>query len=120
MRPADRLGAGFRQADMSDLAGFDEFLHRAHRLFDRRIGIDTVEIVEVDMVDAEPPQRPFAGCLCIVWPSVGRLGADAGHRSSCSYDAELGCQYHLVTPVLDRLPNEFFVGVRTIGISRIE
>src|SRR3546814_3827325 len=75
---------------MAHLAGLDQLLHRAHRLLDRRFRIDTMKIVEIDVVDPEPPQRPLARRLHILRPAIDRLPADPRHRSRIACDAELG------------------------------
>ena len=45
---ADGFGAGFRQAEVLDLAGLDELLDGSGDVFDGHVGIDAVLIEEVD------------------------------------------------------------------------
>jgi hypothetical protein len=53
---ADRLGAGFGQADVQDLALGDQLGERADGFLDRRVGVDAVLVVEVDAVGSEALQ----------------------------------------------------------------
>ena len=48
---------------MADLARLLEVLERAERLGDRNLGIDAVELVEVDAVDLEPAQAHLDALL---------------------------------------------------------
>ena len=73
---AQRLGAGFGEAEMADLPLADQLGHAADRLLDRHVGIDAVLVEEVDRLDAEPLQRAFAGAAGIV-----RAAVDAGDRA---------------------------------------
>ena len=57
------VGAGFRQADVADLAFLDQLRHGANRFLDRSIRIDAVLVVEVDVLDAQPLQTCFAALL---------------------------------------------------------
>ena len=54
---ADRLGRGLGEPDVADLALLDELAEGADRLLDRRLGVDAVLVVEVDVVGPEPLQR---------------------------------------------------------------
>src|SRR5664279_2085944 len=50
-----RVHAG--RADVAHLAGLDHVVERFHRLFDRCLGVEAVDLVEVDVVGAQPGQR---------------------------------------------------------------
>ena len=49
----DRGGAGLGQADVADLALRDQLGESADGLLDRRLRVDPMLVVEVDVVDAE-------------------------------------------------------------------
>ena len=66
MRLADRRGRRLGQAEVLDLASLHQLCHRAYRVFDGRVWIDAVLIVEVDVVQAKPLQRCIAGLLYIL------------------------------------------------------
>src|SRR5947207_1398593 len=59
-RPTQRFGSGFRQAEVADLARGHQLGHRAHGLLDRRGRVGAVQVVEVDVLDTEPPERRLA------------------------------------------------------------
>ena len=90
-RPAVRVGDALRlrelprvhaaRADVARLAGAHDVVQRLHRLLDRRPVVPAVDLVEVDVVEAEPARatrRSRRGCACgrgrapfspgIVWP----------------------------------------------------
>ena len=54
--PAGKVGA----ADVADLARPHQIVERAQRLFDRRDGVEAVQLIEVDVVGAEPAQAGLA------------------------------------------------------------
>ncbi len=62
VRAANRARPGLRQSQVSDFAGRDERAHRPDRFFDRRPGIDAVEIEEIDDVGLQPLQAFVARC----------------------------------------------------------
>ena len=45
-----------RCAEVADLAGLDDVVQRLHRLLDRGVGVEAVDLVQVDVVGAEPGQ----------------------------------------------------------------
>ena len=45
---ANGFRAGFGQAEVLDLAGLNQFLHRAGDVFDRHVRVDPVLIEQVD------------------------------------------------------------------------
>ena len=66
-RPAvllgDLLGLGElprvhrRRADVAGLAGAHDVIERLHRLFDRRLRIPAMDLIQIDVVDAQAAQR---------------------------------------------------------------
>ena len=73
VRAADGFRARFGQAERAHLALLDEPLHRAHRVLDRRVGVDAVLVVEVDDLDAEALQARLAGLHHVLRPAVDAL-----------------------------------------------
>ena len=45
------------RTDVASLARLDDVVQRLHRLLDRRVRVEAVDLVEVDVVRAEPSQR---------------------------------------------------------------
>jgi hypothetical protein len=56
VRALELLGGDLRDTDVVDLAGLHELAQRADRLLDRGVGVDAVQVAEVDAVGAEPGQ----------------------------------------------------------------
>ncbi|GAA3281515.1 hypothetical protein GCM10020218_035310 [Dactylosporangium vinaceum] len=50
-----------RRAQVADLAGGHEIVERAHDLLDRRPGVERVQLIQVDVLRAEPAQRRVDG-----------------------------------------------------------
>ena len=58
----------FRQPEVQNLARVDELFHRAHGLFNRRLGIDPVLIIQINDIDPQTIEADFAtfldvGCI---------------------------------------------------------
>ncbi len=117
MGPADRLGSGFRQAEVLHLAGRDQLLHRAGDVLDRHLRIDAVLVEEVDAVGAQPLQRGLGHLLDVFGPAVqATLGAGLG----IEVEAELAGDDHLVAHRLQRFADQPLVGERAIDLGGVE
>src|SRR6266849_10637214 len=114
---AQSVDPGFRQADMSNLALLDQFCQGANRLFNRRIGIDAMLVIEVDVLDAQPLQTSFAGLLHVV--GLAADTADVG-IARIADNSELCGQHDLVALALDRSSDELFVLVGPVDVGGIE
>src|SRR5690606_6384760 len=115
-RSAKRGGASLREFVVAHLAARDEFRHRAYRLFDRSIRIDSVLIVKVDVVDTETTQAGVASRTDVL-----RAAADSTfHGIAAAHDAELGRDDRLVSPIAECPPEEFFVGMWAVHVGGIE
>ena len=102
---------------MANLAFLDELGHGADRLLDARVGIDAMQVVEIDRFHAKTPQAPLAGLAHI----VGLAVEASRQRIICvPNDAELGGDYHLVATPADHFAYQFLIGEGPIGIGRIE
>lgn len=67
------------------LPAFDQFSHGANRLLDRNLGVDPMEKVEIDCVDAEPLQALITVTADDVRPCV-----NPGQEIRIEGDADLG------------------------------
>ena len=103
------------RAQVAHLAGLDQFGHGADRVLDRHGLVDAVLEVEIDEVQTEPLQRGVAGAADVIGMAVDAPRAVGQHLL-----AELGRDHQLVADALDRLAEDAFVGVGTIGVGRIE
>ena len=78
---AKRLRVGLGEPDRPDLSFFDEPSHRADGLLDRDVGVDPVEVVEVDGVDSQPLEAAFDRAALVgppirAHPAVGELESE--------------------------------------------
>jgi hypothetical protein len=113
---AQRFGAGFGQADVAHLALAHQLRHGAHRVLDRRLGIDPVLVVQVDRLDAEPLQRRLAGLANIVRPAAESHVVAVG----LAHDAELRRHDDALSTPGDRPADEFLVGADAIDVGGVE
>jgi hypothetical protein len=114
---AQRVDARLAEAEVADLALLHELGHRADGLLDRRVGIDAVLVVEVDVVQAETLQRALAGPLDVLGAAV-----DAAALSivGVADDPELRREHDLIAAIGDRAPDEALVGVRAVDVGGVE
>src|SRR3954469_19674378 len=73
MGAADRLDAGHRQAEMPDLAGLYEPLHRARHVLHWHVRIDPVLIEEIDHIGTQALQSLVRHLTDALGPAVGGL-----------------------------------------------
>ena len=116
LRAPDGRGRSFREAEVAHLARLDELLHRADRLLDRRVGIDTMLVVKVDRVNAEPLERRVAGRVDVLGLAVSAEPRAVG----CADVAELRREHDLVAPARYRLADELLVRADAVHVCRIE
>ena len=110
-------GAASDRPEVTDLALGHELAHGADRLLNRRVGVDAVLVVEVDVVDTQPEQRAVAGLAHVLGPAVD--GAP-GRIVRVTHDAELGGDDRLVAVPGQRLADEQLVGVRPVHVGGVE
>ena len=115
MGATDRLGPGLRQPDVLDLACVHELGERAHRLFDRRVGVDPVLVVEVDVVHVQPAERGVDRLPHVIGRAVDRSPAVVEPPV-----AELRCEDHLVAPAGDRPADQLLVRALSVDVRRVE
>ncbi len=96
---------------MLDLALGDQVLERAGNLLDRHVGIDAVLVEDVDAIGAQAPEGGLGDLLDMLRPAVETAAPFACRRN---VEAELGCDHHLITNGLQRLPDQLLVDERTI------
>jgi hypothetical protein len=117
VRAADRVRRGLGEPDVAHLARSDELSHRAHGLLDRRLEVDAVLIVEVDVVDAEPLERRLARLVDVL-----AVALDPAPRGivGVADDPELRRQLHLVAAAGDRAADEHLVRERAVHVGGVE
>ena len=116
VRAADRLGGRLREAEVANLPLLDELGHGADGLLDRRVRIDAMLVVDIDVVGAEPLERGVTG-----GENVLAVAADAEPLALLGADAAELCREHdLVAAVLDRAADEPLVLERPVRVGRVE
>src|SRR3954447_12360399 len=116
VRAPDGLRAGLGQAQIADLAGVHELLHRPDGLLYLRVRVDAVLVVEVDVVDVQALERCVAGLTHVLG-----VAADAQALAVLAADvAELGGEHDLVAAVGDRVADELLVREGAIHVGRVE
>ena len=117
MRPADGRGRRLAQAEVTHLPLPYQLRHRADGLFNGDVWIDTVLVVEVDVIDPQPSERAVAGLAHVLRPAVY---APSPLTVRAAHEAELRGHPHFVTPAADRLADQLLVGERAVGVRRVE
>lgn len=85
-------------------------------VLDRRVRVDPVWVVQVDVVGAQPAQRPFDSS-----PDVGRAAVEIpGAIAAVEDQTQLGGQHHLVATIPQRLADQFFVDVRAVDLGGVD
>ena len=117
VRAANRRRRRLGQSEVAHLAGLHELGHRADGLLDRRLRVDAVLVVEVDVVDAQALQRGVAGRAHVL-----RLAADLPEaRIFFLADVgELRGEKDLVAPARDGLADQLFVVADAVDVGGVE
>ncbi|MBK5115675.1 MAG: hypothetical protein JJE23_02035 [Thermoleophilia bacterium] len=115
MRLADRLGGGFAEADVSDLAGLDLLGQRPDGLLDRSTRVDAVLVIEIDVVEAEPLQRSVDRAAHILGAAV-----DRAIPMLVEAHAELGRDHDLVATSGERFAEQLLVITPAVHLGGVE
>ena len=113
---ADRLGRGLGQAEVTDLPLCDQPGESAHGLLDRCRGVDSVLVVEVDVVGVEPPQRALDRKSDVGGSAVEVAGSVADVRDH----PELGGEDDVVTPTPEGPPDQLLVRVGPVHLRGVD
>ena len=106
-------------ADVERLARAHDVVQRAQRLFDRRVVIEAVDLVEIDVIGAEPAQAVVDGVQDVLARQAALVRVVA-HRVE-----DLGGDDDAVArgEVLQRAPSDFFAhadGVHVGGVEEVD
>ena len=117
---ARRIVAGrcLGESEVSDLALGDEVGDGCRGLLDRRVRVDPVLVVQVDVVGAEASQRALDGC-----PDVGGAAvacrAVVGRRGAAD-ETELGGDLDLVAAALDGASDELLAVEGSVDLGGVD
>ena len=113
---AQQVAVELRYPEVADLPGDDQVGHRAHRLFDLDVLRRTVQVVEIDDLDAKAQQRRVTRCS-----DVGGVTPDGLLLTpAAAIDAELRRQLHPVTSAVDRAAYQHLVVTRSVDVRRVD
>src|SRR5262249_8238881 len=107
-----------RDPKPAHLAFGDESGHFSPRLLDGSRGIDAMQVVEIDDVDLEPRQRALAGRADVFRTAVAVVALS--RRRALHHQTGFGRAHDLLAESGDRGPHESLVGVRAVGVRRVE
>src|SRR4051794_7964436 len=98
---------------MENLALLDKVLHRSGDILYRHGRVDTVLVVEIDMVGPQPRKRLLNN------PADARRTTVEGH-GAIDGKAELRGDLHLVANGLERFTDQLFVDVGPVNLRGVE
>src|SRR3954452_6673123 len=112
MRAADGRRSRLGQAEVSNLPRLDELRHSSDGLFDRRLRIDAVLIIEIDRIDAEPLERRVAGAAPVLGAPVDaeKLAVFGSHVSEFRGEADFAAS------IANGAANEPLVGEGAVDV----
>src|SRR3954471_23851622 len=70
VRAPDSAGASLAEAEVSHLALLNEAGHSANGVLDRHVGIDAVDVIEIDDIDLHPLKASLAGDRHVIRSAV--------------------------------------------------
>ena len=105
-----RLRIDLGEAEVSNPSSADEVGHRADGVFDGRVRIDPVQVVQVDVVDSQPTGTVLEGL------------ADRFRSAAAALDlgAELGGEDHVVAAVGQHPGDELLVMAIAVDVGGID
>ncbi len=112
--PSNGFGAA-SESPRWHLAFFHQPGHRADRVFDRRLGVHTMLIVEIDHLYAETPEARLAGGAHVIGSAVDALMAAVG----APHVTDLGGEHDLVPAVANGAPYQFFIFAHSVHIGGV-
>src|ERR1700722_15518734 len=112
---ANRLCACLGKAEVAYLSGYYQIRHGADCFFNRSLRVDSVLIVEIDRVDAEPLQAGVAGSADVL-----RAAVHSARAIRLAHDTELGGDDDFVAMRFERAAYQLFIGVRAVHVRGIE
>jgi hypothetical protein len=101
---------------MAHLALAHQLRHRAHRLLDRRVGVDTVLIIKIDGLDAEAAQAGLARRAHVFRPAID---AEEG-AVRAAHIAELGRKHDTIPLALDGAADQLLIAPHAVHIRGVE
>ncbi len=104
----------FGEADLTNLALVTQRLQETELLIGIDVRVDSVELEEVDLFDAETAKTPFALLTQVLGPTA--LFPPPGPRP---HESRLGGDGQVLWVGIQRLANELLGDVRPIGVGGV-
>ena len=112
----NRLGTGFGKPPAEDLSFGDQVLHEKRHLFDGHLRVDTVQIIEIDVIGLQTRERPFDRLAKHFGTRVEVLRAGL----EVELNAALRRDHDFVADGLQGLAHKRFVRVGPVAFGRVE
>ena len=115
-RAADGRGRRFGQSEVTHLAGANQFAHRPDGFLDGHLRVNPVLVIEINFIDAQPPQAGVAARADVFGPAVHaeKIAAVVTHV------AKFRGQDHLVAAVFDGASDQPLVFAAAVHVRRVE
>src|ERR1700693_2171701 len=114
---AQRLRTGFGKPDVTNLAFFYQLSQCSNCLFNGRVGIDPVLIIQIDSLDLEAAQAALTRGTNIIRLTIYRAG---GGICGDSDDPKFRGEDNLLPAPTNRFPDQLFIGVCAVYVGGIE
>jgi hypothetical protein len=102
---ADRLHAGFRQAEVLDLAFLNQILHRPRHLFDWHVRVHTVLIEQIDDIGLESLECGIGHIFDVRRSAIHACLLPLGIK----FEPELGGDHHLLADMRECFAHQVLV-----------
>jgi hypothetical protein len=112
---ADGVHPCFREAEVRDLAGGNEVLHRSGDLLHRHVRVHTVLIEQIDALHTQPAQRVLDRR-----PDVLRPAVQPGAAAAVEGEPELGGDDRLLAHGSQSLADELLVAEGAVHLRGVE
>jgi hypothetical protein len=114
-RDLELLDADVGDADLAHLALVLQFLQRPDRFLVRHPRVGAVQLVEVDRLDPQPPQRALAGLAQVLGPPFRLPLAGAGAQ-----EAALGRDHQALGVGVQRLGQQLLADRGAVGVGGVD
>src|SRR2546423_989760 len=109
--------AGFGKSDVAYFSFFDELSQTADRVFDRRVRINPVLVIKINVVGSQATQTAFAGPANVIRPAI-----HAASFGICgiAHDSEFRRNDQFLALALGSAADEFLILEWAINVGGIE
>ncbi|MNX64033.1 hypothetical protein D3C86_950500 [compost metagenome] len=116
MRPLNRFRRNFRQTDITHFTFLNQLSHRLNCFLDRRIFIQAVQVIQIDVIRIQIFERTLQGFLYIIFLTIDGPGYLI---VIIDLPAKLARQNILITFTTDRFSDQLLILQRSVQIGSI-